>query len=108
MRLWLTASALLGIFTLAPLAVSLHAQAPAAGVPDLSGAWRGQPLMSISTVDAGGKLRRKEPDIPYQDWAREKMLAELPPTGPFGEPDKTTDPWIRYCEPNGPVRIYAH
>ena len=86
----------------------LHAQAPAAGVPDLSGAWRGQPLMSISMVDSGGKMRGKEPDIPYQDWAREKMLAEIPPTGPFGQPDKTTDPWIRYCEPNGPIRIYAH
>jgi hypothetical protein len=93
-----------GMSVLAPL----HAQTPPAGVPDLSGAWRGQPLMSVSTVDAGGKLRGKEPDIPYQDWAREKMLAEIPPTGPFGQPDKTTDPWIRYCEPNGPVRIYAH
>ena len=79
MRLF-TTSALLGMFALAPpLAASLHAQAPAAGVPDLSGAWRGQPLMSVSTVDAGAKLRGKEPDIPYQDWAREKMLAEIPP-----------------------------
>jgi hypothetical protein len=97
-------SALLAISAADPL----HAQAPAAGVPDLSGAWRGQPLMSISMVDSGGKMRGKEPDIPYQDWAREKMLAEIPPTGPFGQPDKTTDPWIRYCEPNGPIRIYAH
>lgn len=86
----------------------LSAQAPATGIPDLSGTWRGQPLMSISMVDSGGKMRGKEPDIPYQPWALEKMLAEIPPTGPFGQPDKTTDPWIRYCEPNGPVRIYAH
>ncbi|NOT25890.1 MAG: hypothetical protein HOP16_07275 [Acidobacteria bacterium] len=97
-------SSLLASGALAPL----HAQAPPAGVPDLSGAWRGQPLMSVSTVDSGGKMRGTEPDIPYQESARQKMLAEIPPTGPFGEPDKTTDPWIRYCEPNGPIRIYAH
>jgi len=53
-------SLVLGMSVLAPL----RAQTPAAGVPDLSGAWRGQPLMSVSTVDAGGKLRGKEPDIP--------------------------------------------
>jgi hypothetical protein len=77
-------------------------------VADLSGVWRGRPLMSVSTVDPGGKMRGTEPDIPYQPAARQKMLAEVPPTGPFGEPHRTTDPWILYCEPNGPVRIYAH
>jgi hypothetical protein len=104
LRLVVPFSVLLSVSALLPAA----AQAPPAGIPDLSGTWRGQPLMSVSMADSGGKMRGKEPDIPYQPWALEKMLAEIPPTGPFGQPDKTTDPWIRYCEPNGPVRIYAH
>jgi hypothetical protein len=53
-------------------------------------------------------LRGKEPDIAYQPWALQKMLSEVPPTGPYAEPHRTTDPWTQYCEPNGPVRIYAH
>jgi hypothetical protein len=78
------------------------------GVPDLSGAWvRGGPLQSISNSDVGGLLRGKEPDIPYQPWALKRMLSEVPPTGPFAEPHRTTDPWTVYCEPNGPVRVYA-
>ena len=78
-------------------------------VPDLSGAWvRGGPLQSISNSDVGAELRGKEPDVPYQPWALKRMLSEVPPTGPFAEPHRTTDPWQLYCEPNGPVRIYAH
>ena len=101
------------LFTCAALAASAlaaQAQTPAAagGVADLSGVWRGRPLMSVSMTDTGAKLRGKEDDIPYLPWAREKMLSEIPPTGPFGQPDRTTDPWIRYCEPNGPVRVWAH
>ena len=105
-RLLLSVSAVVGSTLLPPLS----AQGPSSpsAVPDLSGAWRGRPIMSLSASDPGGRLRGKEADIPYQPWALEKMLAEVPPTGPFGEPHRTTDPWILYCEPNGPVRIYAH
>jgi hypothetical protein len=78
-------------------------------VPDLAGAWvRGGPLQSISNSDVGAELRGKEPDVPYQPWALKRMLSEVPPTGPFAEPHRTTDPWTIYCEPNGPVRVYAH
>ena len=78
-------------------------------VPDLSGAWvRGGPIQTISNSDVNAERRGKEDDIPYQPWALQKMLSEIPPTGPFAEPHRTTDPWTQYCEPNGPVRIYAH
>ena len=78
-------------------------------MPDLSGAWvRGGPLQSISNSDVGAELRGKEPDVPYQPWALKRMLSEVPPTGPFAEPHRTSDPWQLYCEPNGPVRVYAH
>jgi hypothetical protein len=76
-------------------------------VPDLSGAWvPSRPIGSISNADT--KLRGKEPDVAYQPWALQKMLSEVPPTGPFAEPHRTTDPWTQHCEPNGPFRIYAH
>jgi hypothetical protein len=78
-------------------------------IPDLSGAWvRGGPLQSISDADVGAENRGKESDISYRPWALRKLLSEKPPTGPFAEPHITTDPWTRYCEPNGPARIYAH
>ena len=36
--------------------------------PDLSGAWlRSGGLQSVSAVDTWGKMRGKEPDIPYQN-----------------------------------------
>ena len=81
--------------------------------PDLSGDWaldskKGGVGQSISLSDPQGKLRGKEPDIPYQPWALQKMLSEFPPTGPDTQYDKTTDPYIKYCEPLGIGRIYMY
>ena len=79
-------------------------------VPDLSGAWvRGGPLQSISNTDVGGELRGKEPDVPYQPWALKRMLSEIS-LQPAPSRNRTGQP-IRgrfNCEPNGPVRVYAH
>ena len=75
--------------------------------PDLSGAWMSAPYQSISMADRPGRQRGKEEDIDYKPWARAKTLSEVTPTGPEAEPHRTTDPWTRYCEPNGPVRVYA-
>lgn len=77
-------------------------------VPDLSGSWLATPYQSISMADRPGAQRGKEKDIAYQPWALQRTLSETPPTGPEAEPEKTTDPWIRFCEPNGPLRAYAH
>ena len=94
---------------LAAAAAGAQTTGTASGVPDLSGSWMGRPpFLSISTSDPRGQKRGNEDDITYQPAARAKLLAEVPPTGPFGEPHRTTDPWVHYCEPNGPVRIYAH
>jgi len=77
-------------------------------VPDLAGAWLASPYQSISMADRQGAQRGKEKDIEYQPWALARTLSEVPPTGPEAQPEKTTDPWIRFCEANGPLRAYAH
>lgn len=80
-------------------------------IPDLSGAWmpdntRGGIGQSISLVDPSGKLRGKEPDIPYQSWSLQQTMSEFPATGPDGRYERTTDPSILFCEPLGVGRIY--
>ena len=76
--------------------------------PNLAGSWLATPYQSISMADRPGRERGKEKDIAYQPWALQRTLSEIPPTGPEAQPEKTTDPWIRFCEPNGPLRAYAH
>src|SRR6185369_3179109 len=100
------------LFTCILLAAAVSGSAQTRGdarVPDLSGNWLGKPpFMSISATDPGGRKPGNEDDLSYTPAGRARILAEIPPTGPFGQPDRTTDPWIRYCEPNGPVRIFVH
>jgi hypothetical protein len=76
--------------------------------PNLAGSWLAAPYQSISMADRQGAQRGKEKDIEYQPWALQRTLSEIPPTGPESQPEKTTDPWIRFCESNGPLRAYAH
>jgi len=97
----------------APPANASKAQGSGSKIPDLSGDWaldnkKGGIGQSISFSDPQGKLRGKEPDIPYQPWALQKMLSEFPPTGPDTQYDKTTDPYIKYCEPLGIIRVYMY
>jgi len=96
--------ALMAIISFSPV---LRAQT--SKVPDLSGDWAVQGIgQSISLSDPQGKLRGKEPDIPYQPWALKKTLSEYPPTGPDTQYELTTDPYIHYCEPLGIGRIYMY
>ena len=100
------------LFTCILLGAAVTAGAQTRGdsrVPDLSGNWLGRPpFMSISATDPGGQKPGNEDDISYTPAGLATFKKEIPPTGPFGQPDRTTDPWIRYCEPNGPVRIFVH
>ena len=77
-------------------------------IPDLSGDWSHAVIRSLSMVDPMGAMRGREPDIPYQPWAREKTLSEVPPVGDDGRFETTTDPAIHYCEPLGLARIYMY
>jgi hypothetical protein len=81
----------------------------ASPVANLSGNWYATPYQSISTADRGGAQGGKEPDIQYQPWALARTMSEVSPTaGANAAPERTTDPFIRFCEPNGPLRAYAH
>jgi hypothetical protein len=62
----------------------------------------------MSAADAGGRMRGKEPDIPYQKWALDYTMQQTPPTGPDGKFEATTDPAIHACEPLGLGRIYMY
>ena len=78
-------------------------------VPDLSGDWgpgRGGIGQSLSAGDMNGRLRGKEPDIPYLPETLKKTLAYVPATGPEAKFETNTDPQIHYCEPPGPAHIY--
>src|ERR1700722_1577323 len=100
-----------------------HAQAPAQSgmpmtpeqmkssiVPDLSGDWaadgkKGGIGQSLSSADSGGKMKGKEPDIPYQPWALAKTMSEVSSTATGGDYGKTTDPQVKYCDPPGVGKI---
>lgn len=84
---------------------------PTSKVPDLSGDWAlglGGIGQSLSAADPGGRMRGKEPDIPYKPWALAYTMAQVPPTGPDAKYETNTDPAIHYCEPLGLGRIYMY
>ena len=84
---------------------------PSSKVPDLSGDWAlglGGIGQSLSAADPGGRMRGKEPDIPYKPWALAYTMAQVPPTGPDAKYETNTDPAIHYCEPLGLGRIYMY
>ena len=109
----ITLGAFLRAQTVAKSAVPKPTGIQSSKAADLSGDWgldlkRGGIGQSISLSDPGGKLRGKEPDIPYQPWSLAKTMSEYPPTGPDARYDLTTDPYIQYCEPLGIGRIYMY
>jgi hypothetical protein len=78
-------------------------------IPDLSGTWgrgAGGAGASLSLADPQMKNRGHEPDIPYQEWAREKTLSQRTSTGPDSEFYNSTNPQM-WCEPVGAPAVYG-
>jgi hypothetical protein len=75
------------------------APAPAAR-PDISGTW-------LYTVGGPG-LRPADGEIPLTPWAAERMKGERPAQGANQNFRDTTDPSLKYADPNGYPRISMH
>ena len=80
----------------------------ASQVPDLSGVWLGKAVQSLSMSDPMAQKPGAESDIPYTPWALAKMKAERPATGPHQTFENTTDPALRYADPDGYPRASIH
>src|SRR5438445_2416409 len=82
---------------------------PTSQVPDLSGIWLVKGIQSLSPSDPmGHKKPGTEGDIPYTPWSLARMKAQRPATGPDQDFAKTTDPALRYADPDGYPRASIH
>jgi hypothetical protein len=107
-RFRLSAVGLLGILVFASGCSGSHAQRPSSEVPDLSGIWLGKPIQSLSLSDPLAKKPGAEGDIPYTPWALARLKAERPATGPNATLENTTDPALKYADPDGYPRASIH
>ena len=83
--------------------VRSHAAAPAAPAhPNLSGSW----VRPLGDRDVGGLPPVNE--IPLTPWAAAKFKAERPAAGDNQNFADTTDPSLKYADPNGYPRISLH
>src|SRR5579872_1506925 len=85
-----------------------NAGKPASQVPDLSGIWLGKPIQSLSPSDPTAQKAGAEGDIPYTPWALARMKAARPATGPHSTFENTTDPALKYADPDGYPRASIH
>ena len=81
---------------------------PVSQAPDLSGIWQGVAVQSLSPSDPMAKKPGAEGDIPYTPWALERMKTERPVYGPNASLEKTTDPALKYADPDGYPRASIH
>jgi hypothetical protein len=107
-RFCLRAAGLLGILVFASGCSGSRAQAPSSGPPDLSGIWLGKAIQSLSPSDPMAKKPGAEGDIPYTPWALARMKSERPATGPHATLENTTDPALKYADPDGYPRASIH
>ena len=87
---------------------AVSAGRPASQPPDLSGIWQGVAIQSLSPSDPSAHKPGAESDIPYTPWALARMKAEVPATGPNANFETTTDPAIRFADPDGYPRASIH
>jgi hypothetical protein len=107
-RFCLSAVGLLGIVVFTSGCSGSRAQTASSGVPDLSGIWLGKAVQSLSPSDPTAKKPGAEGDIPYTPWALARMKAERPATGPHATLENTTDPALKYADPDGYPRASIH
>lgn len=99
---------LLGIFGVISGCSRGDGAKPATQVPDLSGIWLGKAIQSLSPSDPTAQKPGTEGDIPYTAWALAKMKSERPATGPNQTFENTTDPALKFADPDGYPRASIH
>jgi hypothetical protein len=99
---------LLGILGFISGCSGASAGKPVSKAPDLSGIWQGKGIQSLSPSDPTAKKPGAEGDIPYTPWALERMKAARPVYGPNASLENTTDPAIRFADPDGYPRASIH
>ena len=103
-----SAVCLLGILVSISGCSAKTAGKPVSQAPDLSGLWQGKALQSLSLSDPMAKKPGAEGDIPYTPWALARLKAERPVFGPNANLEHTTDPAVRYADPDGYPRASIH
>jgi hypothetical protein len=104
----LLAVGLLGLLGLISGCTAKNAAKPAPQPPDLSGIWQGKALQSLSPSDPSGGKPGAEGDIPYTPWALAKMKTQRPAFGKGQTFANTTDPALKYADPDGYPRASIH
>jgi hypothetical protein len=99
---------LLGILGFIPGCSAKSSANPVSQAPDLSGIWQGVAIQSLSPSDPMAKKPGAEGDIPYTPWALARLKSERPVYGPNASLEKTTDPAVRYADPDGYPRASIH
>ena len=95
----------LAVLTLRRVHTGVSTGESSAPVPDFSGVWVGKVLQSYNPSDPQGN--NLEDGTPYQPWALKKLKSERPGTGPNGT-FSTTDPALKYNDPDGYPRVLLH
>lgn len=110
-RLLILIGVLLGIIIFASLRFAQRQSGivRAQSTPDFSGIWLGKGIQSLSLSDPMAKNPvGTEPDIPYQPWTLAKVKAQRPATGPDQTFAETSDPALKFTDPDGYPRASIH
>ena len=107
-RFRLSAAWLLGLLVFTSGCSGSNARSASPAVPDLSGVWLGKAVQSLSLSDPKAQKPGEEDDIPYTPWALARMKAARPATGPHATLADTTDPALKYADPDGYPRASIH
>jgi hypothetical protein len=99
------ASLSISLTRITPLPAAEKAQS-AGHLPDLSGVWLGRGIQTYNPDDPMGKTL--EDGTPYQPWALAKLKSQRPGAGPNGTFEDTTDPALKYSDPDGYPRALLH
>lgn len=99
----IVASSTAAVLVASVVGCSQPAAAPAAPAhPDLSGSW----VRPLGDTEVGGLPPANQ--IPFTPWAAAKFKAERPAAGDNQDFANTTDPSLKYADPNGYPRISMH